>query len=216
MDDASKSAPVAEEDRARADCYALISRLFYAAPNPELLQQLRGEDSAAPATDDGPLELLWDEPQPGGYSAALAALQQECRDADPMAIRQEFDELFVGAGRAVVTPYTSGYAVPHAPDRHLLALREHLAAWGLVRREAVYEVEDHVSAVCDVMRWLIEHDRPLEMQHRFFDEFVYTGVGTFCDAIEASPATSFYRAVAGLARAFLVVEKEAFEAHTAE
>ena len=48
-------------------------------------------------------------------------------------------------------------------------------AWGLVRREAVYEVEDHVSAVCDVMRWLIEHDRPLEVQQGFFDEFVFTG-----------------------------------------
>jgi TorA maturation chaperone TorD len=215
MADAVHSAHVPEEDRARADCYALISRLFYAAPDAALLQQLRGEP--APKTDKPKLELeLEDIDPPSGYPAAVAAFQQACRATEPDAIRQEYDELFVGAGRAVVTPYTSGYAVPNAPDRHLLALREHLAAWGLVRRDAVYEVEDHVSAVCDVMRWLIEHDRPLEVQLRFFDEFVYTGVATFCDAIEASAATSFYRAVAALARAFLTVEKQAFDVHTGE
>ena len=106
--------------------------------------------------------------------------------------------------------------MPNAPDRHLLALRAHLAAWGLARRDAVFEVEDHVSAVCDVMRWLIEHDRPLEEQLPFFNDFVYTGVGTFCDAIDAAATTSFYRAVAAVARAFLLVEKEAFDLHATE
>ena len=214
MDDAPQNANVAEEDRARADCYALISRLFYAAPNAELLERLGAEST--PEADEARLELQPGEPQPGGFPAALAAFRDACRNADPAAIGQEYDELFVGAGRAVVTPYTSGYAVPHAPDRHLLALREQLGAWGLVRREAVYELEDHVSAVCDVMRWLIEHDRPLDVQRGFFDEFVHSGVANFCGAIEASPATSFYRAAAGLALAFLSVEKEAFDVHMGE
>ena len=214
MDDAPQNANIAEEDRARADCYALISRVFYAAPNAALLERLAAEP--VPDTEQASSGLRPPEPELGGFPAALAAFRKECCNADPAALGQHYNELFVGAGRSAVTPYTSGYAVPHAPDRHLLALREQLAAWGLVRREAVYEVEDHVSAVCDVMRWLIEQDRPLHMQQGFFDEFVHSGLVKFCGAIAASPATSFYRAAAGLTLAFLDVEKEAFEVHTGE
>ncbi len=216
MADALNHVHISDEDRARAECYALISRLFYAAPDAELLQGLRAEaEAAAKDAQDNELRLEALE-EPSGYPAALIALQEASVAAHPDAIRQEYDELFVGAGRAIVTPYTSAYTDPNAPDRHLLALREHLVSWGLVRREAVFEVEDHVSAVCDVMRWLIEHDRPLEVQLSFFDDFVYTGIATFCDMIEASAATSFYRAVAGLARAFLKVERQAFDVHIGE
>jgi TorA maturation chaperone TorD len=202
-----------EEDRARADCYALISRLFYAPADAALLEQL-GAQAEPGLQDADELQLVgWESEAQTPYSSAFEALQQACRDADPAALRQEYDDLFAGAGKALVTPYTSGYAVPHAPDRHLLALREHLVAWGLVRRDAVFEIEDHVSAVCDVMRWLIQRERPIEEQLAFFNEFVHTGVGTFCDAIDSRAATPFYKAVAGLARSFLTVEKEAFDLH---
>ena len=212
MNEGPQNAHLTAEDEARATCYALISRLFYAAPDAPLLERLRGtRDDQKPK-----FELALEELPPSGYPAAVLALQQAARESSVEAVRQEYDDLFVGAGRAVVTPYTSGYAEPNAPDRHLVALREHLAAWGLVRRDAAFEVEDHVSAVCDVMRWLIEHNRPIEVQLRFFDEFVFTGVGTFCDAIDASSATAFYQSVAALARAFLRVEKEAFDLHTSE
>jgi TorA maturation chaperone TorD len=205
MTTGSDELPLAEEDSARADCYALISRLFYAPADAALLQQL-GTEAEPVLEPSDELQLVGLDPD-----NAFVALQQACRDADPAALRQEYDDLFAGAGKALVTPYTSGYAVPHAPDRHLLALREHLVAWGLVRRDAVFEIEDHVSAVCDVMRWLIQRERPMQEQLAFFNEFVYTGVGTFCDAIDARATTAFYKAVAGLARSFLTVEKEAFD-----
>jgi TorA maturation chaperone TorD len=212
MTTGSDELPLAEEDSARADCYALISRLFYAPADAALLQQL-GTQAEPVLEPSDELQLVGLDPdiQASPYSTALDALQQACREADPAALRQEYDDLFAGAGKALVTPYTSGYAVPHAPDRHLLALREHLVAWGLVRRDAVFEIEDHVSAVCDVMRWLIQRERPMQEQLAFFNEFVYTGVGTFCDAIDARATTAFYKAVAGLARSFLAVEKEAFD-----
>ena len=212
MTEAPKPLSIAAEDQARADAYALLSRLFYGAPDEALLETLRGprrDPAELPVLD---LQLV--ELDASGYPQALKTLRHAAQAANADDLRLEYDELFVGAGRAVVTPYTSGYAVPNAPDRHLLALREQLASWGLVRREAVYEVEDHVSAVCDVMRWLIEHERPLEVQMRFFEEFVDDGVTTFCDAIQATSATVFYQAVGGLARAFLDVEREAFALHT--
>jgi TorA maturation chaperone TorD len=206
------TAGLPEEDRARADCYALISRLFYAPTDVDLLRRLAG--AQAPEEPSG-LQIVGLEPKRDSspYGAALRELEAACRETDAEAIQQEYDALFIGAGKALITPYTSGYAVAQAPDRYLLALREHLVAWGLVRRDSMFEIEDHVSAVCDVMRWLIERERPLEEQHAFFDDFVYTGVGTFCNAIEARATTPFYRAVAELARTFLKVEREAFELH---
>ena len=209
--------PLSEEDKARADCYALVSRLFYAPVDGELLSVLAGAPTLE-LQDGEELQLVaWEiEPDETPYTRAMKTLKDACAHADPEVLRQEYDDLFAGAGKALVTPYTSGYAVPHAPDRFLVALREHLIAWGLVRRDSVFEIEDHVSAVCDVMRWLIERERPLEEQHAFFNDFVYTGVGTFCDAIEARAATPFYKAVARVARTFLAIEKEAFDLHAAQ
>lgn len=213
----AERAPLSDEDRARADCYALMSRLFYEPSDAELLAKLKSDGNST-AAEPSELQLVgWEPPQkPTPYAAALKQLQDAARSARPEALRQEYDDLFAGAGKALVTPYTSGYTSPQAPDRYLVALREHLIAWGLVRRDAVFELEDHVSAVCDVMRWLIERERPLEEQLAFFNDFVYTGVGTFCDAIEARAATDFYRAVATLAREFLKIEREAFHLGAAE
>ena len=212
MEDQVLRPELSEEDRARAGCYALVSRFFYASPDPELLESLAaaseaGERMAGAVGEEGASE---------GYARALATLQHACGSADADALRQEYDDLFVGAGKALFSPYTSGYAVPHAPDRHLVALREQLASWGLARRDSVFEVEDHVSAVCDVMRWLIERDRPLDEQRTFFDEFVYPGVIPFCTAIQASAPSSFYRSVAGLAQAFLAIENDGFTLHGTE
>ena len=210
-----ESRTLSEEDRARADCYALISRLFYAAADDALLKLLAAaapdRESAVPTQD-----IEGEDRDAFAYAEAFRALQHAAREADPDAVRQEYDDFFVGAGKALVTPYTAGYVAPHSPDRHLLALRELIATWGLARREAVFEVEDHVSALCDVMRWLIERDHPLEEQAAFFTEFVYAGAESFCDAIDSNPNAVFYRAVARLARAFLAIEKHGFELQGAE
>jgi TorA maturation chaperone TorD len=204
--------PIGDEDIARAHCYALVSRLFYRPPDADLLGELAGRscDSAPDfqAVDGDALAV--------SHTRALAELQSAARAAEPERLRQEYDDTFVSAGKALVSPYTSGYTLPHAPDRHLLQLREKLGGWGLARREAVFEVEDHVSAICDVMRWLIERGHMLETQREFFDEFVLSGVTGFCSAIEERAESSFYRSVARYTRTFMAIESEAFQMDSAE
>ena len=184
------------EDRARANFYGLISRLFYAPADPNLLAEICGSGVAG----DG-----------GGLYGAWRGLQEACQSAYPAVVRQEYDNLFVGVGRAAVTPYLSGYAETSSPDRYLVRLREQLAAWGLGRREGVFEVEDHISGVSDVMRWLIQERRPLEQQREFFEVFVYRGAIPFCAAVHKTPLASFYKPVAAFAAAFFELEKKAFE-----
>jgi TorA maturation chaperone TorD len=195
--------PLEPEEEARALWYALVSRLFYAPPDGELLAGLSAGLDDGAQNAESPFLQAW------------RALQLACRGADPHALREEFENLFIGVGKAPVTPYTSAYAAGHAPDRHLVELRSKLGEWGLRRRERVFEAEDHVSALCDAMRWLIVQRRPLEEQRAFFAEFVEAGLPFFCDAINRSPTAVFYRQAGAFTRMFVTVEKDAFDMHTA-
>ena len=199
--DVFAAAALEPEEQARADLYGLIGRLFYGPPDARLLEDVSSSPAAEVTEDarDIPLPDAW------------GRLREACRSSDPAIVRQEYDGLFVGVGKAPVTPYLSAHAEPHAPDRHLLRLRQRLAGWGLARRESAGEVEDHISGVCDVMRWLIEQRRPLADQRAFFRDFVYGGATAFCVAAQKSPSGAFYREVARFTLQFLEVEKVAFE-----
>jgi TorA maturation chaperone TorD len=187
------------EELARANFYGLISRFFYGPPDSNFLAEINRGASSGP--EEGGNDLV----------AAWRRLQESCRAAYPAILRQEYDSIFVGVGKAEVTPYLSGYAEPAGPDRYLVRLRAQLAAWGLARKERVFEVEDHVSGVCDVMRWLIEEQRALADQRGFFEEFAYPGVVRFCAALQKSPSAIFYKDVAALTLSFCELEKVAFE-----
>jgi TorA maturation chaperone TorD len=195
---------IAPEDAARANFYGLIARLFYAPPDAALISQL---------VQAGPMQL---EAESNAEAEALATAWSEmleaCRNAEREALEGEHTELFVGTGKAAVTPYLSHYVLRHSNDSPLAALRAQLSAWGIARREDVPEYEDHVSGVCETMRFVIAvQQRPPEEQQSFFARFVYRGAVGFCDAVSTSKQARFYRQVAGFARTFMEVEKSAFE-----
>ncbi len=200
---AGEAGRLAAEDAARANHYALIGRLFHAAPDSILLARLCGAD-AEPREDDTPLVRAW------------RALREACTAAFPVVVKQEYDTLFLGVGKSEVTPYTSNYVRGVSPDRHLVQLRERLERLGLGRCNAAFEVEDHVSGICDAMRALIEGDHGLAEQHRFFMEFVYPGMAPLCANVATATSSLFYRRVAEFTRAFLELEREAFEMHEAD
>lgn len=195
--------PLAEEDASRANLYALIGRLFYGAPDSKLLAQLcRAEGE--PAEEGAPLDRAW------------RALRDACEQEQPEVIEREHDSLFVGVGKSEVTPYTSHYVMGISPDRHLVRLRDRMEQLGLARRSAAFEVEDHVSGICDVMRILVEDAHPPSEQRLFFKEFVYPGVTPLCAAVTTATSAKFYRCVAEFAHEFLEVERQAFEMHEAD
>jgi TorA maturation chaperone TorD len=188
------------EDIARANWYGLIGRLFYAPPDPNLLAEISRSGQGGEEAESS-----------GGLVAAWRGVQEVCRTAYPAVVRQEFDTLFVGVGKSEVTPYLAKYAEATAPDRYLVRLREQLGVWGLVRREGAGEVEDHISGISDIMRWLIENRRPLVEQQEFFESFAYRGAMAFCAAVQKSTSASFYKPVAALTSSFYDIEKAAFE-----
>jgi TorA maturation chaperone TorD len=196
--EAAGPAELEAEDAARAAVYGLIARLFYAAPDEGVLGQILHANAF----------------ESGGEKLALAwrALVEACRSAYPVMLEHEHTELFVGTGRAEITPYLSDYVILHATDNPLVELRQQLSRWGIARRASVNEPEDHIAGICEAMRWAIAvQHRPIEEQKLFFDRFLYRGAAAFCDAVTASAKAGFYRHVAAFARAFLELEREAFE-----
>src|SRR5258706_7930703 len=189
---------LAPEETARGNIYGLIARLFQASPDAALLQLI--------ATD---AEL---EAEEGTVAQAWRDLARAAASADAEAAAEEDDAAFIGVGKAPLTLYTSAYFIRHSNEMPLVELRRDLAALQLGRRGETNEPEDHLAALCEVMRNLIEVQKlSLEDQKRFFERWIWPVAPSLCGAIEKSTQISFYRPVARFAFAFFELEHSAFE-----
>lgn len=194
--------PEIPEDQARAGYYALLARLFYAGPDAGLLAAIADADEIVTGSEQSALAAAW------------KALASAARAADAEAARLEYDQLFVGTGKALVTPYASFYLVATGREKILVRLRDELARLGLGRTERALEPEDHVAGLFDTMRYLISmssEDAALQQQQAFFGTYIAGSYGAFCTAISASEKSNFYKHVARFAEAFLMVESEALK-----
>lgn len=195
--------PVDPQDEARADFYGLMARLFYAAPDAGLLEALAGSDELDAAGTGA------------GLPAAWSAMRRAAREAKVEAVRAEYDQTFIGVGKAEVMLYGSFYLAGFLNETPLAELRSDLAALGFARNSGASEPEDHIAGLADVMRQLIldQDNAPADRdaaQRQFFARHLEPWYGRLCDAIEAAPGTDFYRNVAGFTRAFLDLESEFF------
>jgi len=194
--------PVFEEDQARADVYALIARLFYAGPDAHLLAAVAGAGAIAGSDETTPMAAAW------------RALGTAAAATDAQAAQEEYDHVFVGTGKAEITPYASHYLAESMQERVLVRLRETLTEMGLAKTGSATEYEDHLSGLCEVMRHLIffgSGDVAVQKQKSFFLEYLDSWDAVFCAAVMASPNTNFYKHVAVFTKAFLDVERSSFQ-----
>ncbi len=193
---------VTEEHGARAALYGVLSRLFFSAPSPTFLQQIADSRDAV-GNDASSLTVAWHD------------LCNAAGDADATAVRAEFDEVFVSTGKPPVSLYASSYMAGRLRGQLLAELRDDLAQIGYVRAADSSEYEDHLSALCDVMRGLMvdeaASDEAFAAQQVFFRSYLVPWCGKVCTAINDSGQTAFYRPVAKFAQAFFTNESEYFE-----
>jgi TorA maturation chaperone TorD len=192
--------PVDAVERARADIYGLLARLWSAPPDVALLQ--RAAQAAAPA--------------PGSFlDAPWRALADALRDTTPEAAAAEYDPLFIGIAKPEVFLNASFYLTGFLHETPLAALRGELAELGLTRDAASAETEDHVAYLFEVMRWLIAGDDVercnLERQRRFWRGRLQPWIERLCDAVQAHPKAHVYAALAGYTRAYAQVETQAVD-----
>jgi len=188
---------VAPEEAARANFYALLARLFYLPPDRDFLKALAGT---------GPLEA-----EAGELAEAWRALTEAAAGADPESLRDEFDTVFVGTGKAPVTLYTTAYTIKHSNEAPLAELRGQLAGLGLARRNEAHEPEDHIAALFDTMRFLVAEQHDLHEQQRFFDRWIAPAVPGLCAAIGRNEKLTFYKHVGRVTECFCAVEQRSFE-----
>jgi TorA maturation chaperone TorD len=193
------------EDQARADFYALLSRLYQEAPDMILLEAIA---SSSALQEDGlnaaGMELA------RGWRDLIAA--SAAMDADAAAA--EYQDLFVGVGKSEVSLHASAYSKPGSGNP-LVRVRAALAALGLARQAGVTTYEDHLAAVCETMRMLISSARAgeaygLAHQREFFATHVQPWVFDCCTAIGNSPIANYYRRVAKFTQLFMAVERDSF------
>ena len=199
------SASLAPEDQARADFYALLARLYAAAPDAVLLSSIAGAD-----------EIVADEGEPGGASLAKAwrDLQAASAVMDPEAAAGEYLELFIGVGASEVSPYATAYE--KVPGREpLVEMRAALNRLGLSRTAGATLYEDHLASVLATMRVLITgvgapHPVTVGQQREFFSAHVDPWVISCCDAIIENAIANYYKRVAQFTKAFLAIERGSF------
>ena len=199
------NAPIAPEEQARADFYALLARLYAAAPDAALLSSIAVCDELSADAE-------------GEAGRALAETWRRLIAAstamDPAAAADEYQTLFIGVGKSEVSAHASAY-VKFPGSSPLIEVRAALARLGLARQSGVNIYEDHLAAVCETMRVLITgagggEPFAFAQQREFFESHVKPWVLDCCTAIQNSPIANYYRRVAEFTQLFMVIERDSF------
>lgn len=194
---------VSPEDHGRANFYALISRLFAAAPDRALLVAIAGSPPLATDDSGAALPLAWSK-----LIAASTAMDED-------AASEEYEKLFIGVGKSPVNLHASHHLTGFMMEQPLANVRGTLATLGFARVETQTIVEDHLSSLTEAMRLLIVggdgvQPSSVSAQRQFFTAHIEPWFEICCAAISKSPLANFYTVVAQFMVSFLQVERDAF------
>lgn len=197
------------EEQARADLYAIIASLLLQAPSDALLSALATADALQSQQKDNPLDRAWER------------LTVAANVVEPEAVRDEFAHLFISVGTPALNPYASYHLTGFMMEKPLAALRDELAALGLARSRSASETEDHLGALCEVMRLLIAGangiaPRSVSEQRDFFERHIAPWQERCLDEMRDAEGANFYQLVADFIQAFFEIEAQAFAMEEAD
>ncbi len=194
---AAEQIAVSTEDRLRADLYNFLGLILSGPPDQILLDQCAG--------------LSGDDTELG---QAIAALSRVARVSKPKAVQSEFNALFVGLGRGELLPYASYYLTGFLNEKPLAALRTDMVAQGMTRAENVFEPEDNIASLMEMMAGMIvgrfRAPAALDAQRVFFNKHIAPWASHCFADMEAAKTSVFYASVGSVGKAFLEIEREAF------
>ncbi len=181
-------------DAERARLFALLGRIVGAAPDDQLLAQLR-----LLRASEGELGEAY-----GLLGAAAAA-------TTPAAAEREYFNLFIGVGRGEILPYASYYLTGFLHERPLADLRGDLMRLGIERAEGVAEPEDHIAFLCETFAGLLAGAFAAgpEQAAPFFARHIRPWAARMFADLEKAEAAGFYRAVGRLGRIAVEIEAAA-------
>ena len=188
---------ITEEDGLRADLYDFLGLLLSGPPDQVLLAQtakLAGDDSA--------------------LGTAIKALARIASLSKPKTVESEFNALFIGLGRGELLPYASYYLTGFLNEKPLATLRRDMAVRGMTRAENVYEPEDNIASLMEMMGGMIRGrfgaPASLDDQKTFFGKHIGPWAGHFYTDLEAAQNSVLYASVGAVGRVFMEIEAEGF------
>jgi TorA maturation chaperone TorD len=197
MNDAAPIADVPEEDRLRAELYDFLGLLLSAPPSQGIIDR-----TAALSGDETPL------------GSAISGLSRVAGVSREKAVRAEFTALFIGIGRGELLPYASYYLTGFLNEKPLAQLRGDMAAQQITRAANVFEPEDNIASLMEMMAGMIlgrfGPPASLAQQRTFWSRHVGPWAGHFYTDLEAAKSSVFYASVGAVGRAFMEIEREAF------
>lgn len=197
MLDNASDMKIADEDRLRADLYDYLGVLLSAPPSKALLKK-----TAALTGDDTDL------------GSAIKALARVAASRSEKAAESEFNALFIGVGRGELLPYASYYLTGFLNEKPLAVLRNDMASLRISRAENVFEPEDNIASLCEMMAGMItgRFGKPatLDRQKEFFNRHIGPWAGHFFADLEGAKGSVLYAPVGAIGRVFMEIEKQAF------
>lgn len=197
MTEAAVTMDVAEEDALRANLYDFLGALLASPPKAELLKKAAG--------------LTGDDTDIGRGVKALSTIAGAFGE---QGAREEFEALFIGLGRGELMPYASYYMTGFLNEKPLANLRNDMTRLGIERSPNVYEPEDNIASLCEMMAGLIRgrffSSADLAEQKRFFNTHIGPWAGHFFTDLEGAKNSVLYAPIGAIGRAFIEVEREAF------
>ncbi|MFT7596715.1 MAG: TorA maturation chaperone TorD [Paracoccaceae bacterium] len=188
---------IASEDRLRADFYNFLGLLLASPPDQMLLEQTAGLTG-----DDGDL------------GQAISALARVARVTKPAAAEREFNALFIGLGRGELLPFASYYLTGFLNEKPLAQLRGDMAAKGITRAANVYEPEDNIASMMEMMGGMIVGRfglaASLSDQQTFWNRHIGPWAGHFFADLEAAENSVLYASVGAAGRVFMEIERIGF------
>lgn len=188
---------ISEEDGLRADLYDLLGALLARPPSRDLL------DRVARLSGDG-----------SDLGRGIAALSRLAGATTEKAAEREFNALFIGLSRGELLPYASYYLTGFLNEKPLALLRGDMGRLSIARAANVYEPEDNIASLCEMMSGLIlgrfGEPADLRVQKDFFAAHLGSWAGHFFTDLEAAEGSVFYAPVGAIGRAFVEIEREAF------
>lgn len=181
---------------ARAREYLLLATLLSKPPRQTLLDEL-----AAVTGDATPLGL------------AHIQLAEAAQRATEATAGREYFNLFVGVGRGELLPYLSFYQTGFLNERPLARVRDDFARLGVERRQGVFEPEDHIATLLEVMSGLVGGSIPggAAQADAFFERHLKPwALRLFADLAVAEGA-GFYKSVAELGTTWIEIETQLLE-----
>lgn len=188
---------IPEEDRLRADLYNFLGVLLSGPPDETMLSMTAGLSG-----DDSPL------------GEATTTLAKMAKLSKAKTVTSEFNKLFIGLGRGELLPYASYYLTGFLNEKPLARLRDDMAVRGLARADTVFEPEDNIASLMEMMAAMIVgrfgREATLEQQKTFFNTHIAPWAAHFYSDLEGAKNSVFYASVATVGRTFMEIEAEAF------